>query len=54
MSIRPAIVDNHGTQPCLDPVALGRAMERICNGHAPSLTERVVRALAKLRTKIAR
>lgn len=54
MSIRPATVDNHGTQPCLDPVALGRAMERICNGHVPSLAQRAARALANLRKKLAR
>jgi len=45
--------DNLGACPCLDPVALGRVMDAICNGHAPSLADRVRKALAKLRKKLA-
>lgn len=47
-------IDNHGWQPCLDPVVLGRLMDRVCNGRGPSLTERVSKALAQLRKKLAR
>jgi hypothetical protein len=45
--------DNLGACPCLDPVALGRVMDAICNGHAPSLADRVRKALAQLRKKLA-
>lgn len=54
MSIRPATIDNLGVKPCLDPVALGRVMEAICNGHAPTVRDRVAKALAQLRKKLAR
>lgn len=47
-------VDNHGWQPCLDPVVLGRLMDRVCNGRAPSLADRVSKALANLLKKLAR
>ena len=47
-------IDNHGWQPCLDPVVLGRLMDRVCNGHAPTLRDKVVKALGNLRKKIAR
>jgi hypothetical protein len=47
-------IDNHGWQPCLDPVVLGRLMDRVCNGRTPSLTERVAKALSNLRKKISR
>jgi hypothetical protein len=48
------IADNHGWQPCLDPVALGRLMDRVCEGRAPSLRARVTKALAQLRRRMAR
>ncbi len=56
MSIDPRmkISDNLGACPCIEPLALGRVMDAICNGHAPSLADRVKRALAQLRKKIAR
>ena len=47
-------IDNHGWQPCLDPVVLGRLMDRVCNGHAPTLRDRVAKALAELRRRMAR
>ena len=47
-------IDNHGWQPCLDPMTLGRLMDRVCNGRAPSLLARVTNALAHLRKKISR
>jgi hypothetical protein len=46
--------DNLGACPCLDPVALGRVLDAICNGHAPTLADKVRRALAQLRKKLAR
>lgn len=56
MSINPRLrhADNLGWQPCIDPVALGRLMDRLCDGKAPSLTERITKALANLRKKLAR
>jgi len=46
--------DNLGACPCLDPYALGRVMEAICNGHRPSLADKVKRALTEFRKKLAR
>ena len=46
--------DNLGACPCLDPLALGRVMEAICNGHRPTLADRVKRALAQLRKRLAK
>ena len=56
MSIDPRmkISDNLGACPCIEPLALGRVMDAICNGHAPTLADRVKGALAQLRKKIAR
>lgn len=56
MSINPRLryADNLGACPCLDPLALGRLMDRLCQGRSPSLAQRVTRALAQLRKKIAR
>lgn len=48
------IVDYHGNRPCNDPMVLGRLMDRLCEGRTPSLTERIFRALAELRKKLAR
>ncbi len=56
MSIDPRMKmsDNLGACPCIEPLALGRVMDAICNGHAPTLADRVKRVLAQLRKKIAR
>ena len=51
---RLVISDNFGVCPCIEPMALGRVMEAICNGHRPTLADRVKRALAQLRKKLAR
>ena len=48
------LVDNNGWQPCLDPVALGRLMDKVCEGRGPTLRARVVKALANLRRRLAR
>jgi hypothetical protein len=33
---------------------LGRVMEAICNGHQPTLADKIKRALAQLRKRLAR
>lgn len=50
---RILVIDNTGENPCLDPMALGRLMDRVCNGRKPSLLSRVTKTLATLRKKIA-
>ena len=56
MSINPRLryADNLGTLPCIDPLLLGRVMDRLCNGRAPTLRQRVVVALAQLRARLIR
>ena len=56
MSINPRLryADNEGAMPCIDPFVLGRVMDAICNGHAPTMRDRVVKALAALRRRLAR
>ena len=51
---RLPVSDNLGWHPCLDPVALGRLMDKVCQGRGPSLRSRVVKALAELRRRLAR
>jgi len=51
---RILIIDNTGENPCLDPMTLGRLMDRVCNGRKPSLISCVGKALASLRKKLAR
>ncbi len=46
--------DNLGACPCIEPMALGRVMDAICNGHVPSLADRVRKTLSHLRKKLAR
>jgi hypothetical protein len=50
---RLPVSDNLGWQPCLDPVALGKLMERVCNGKRPSLRARIIKGLAAFRRKLA-
>ena len=56
MSIDPRFRynDNLGALPCIDPLALGRLMDRLCEGGKPSLASRVRKALAELRKRVAR
>ena len=56
MSIDPRmkVSDNLGACPCIEPLALGAVMDAICNGHAPTLRDRVVKALAELRKRLAK
>jgi hypothetical protein len=51
---RLPISDTLGWQPCLDPVALGRLMDKVCEGEQPTLRDRVAKALANLRRRLAR
>ena len=55
MSINPRFryTDNLGSLPCIDPLALGRLMDRLCEGRKPSLANRVRKALADLRRRLA-
>ena len=55
MSIDPRLrySDNLGACPCLDPVLLGRVMDRLFNGRAPTLRDRVLAALTQLRRRIS-
>lgn len=51
---RLPVSDNLGWQPCLDPVVLGRLMDRVCDGRAPTLRDKVAKALAELRRRMAK
>jgi hypothetical protein len=51
---RLPISDNLGWQPCLDPVALGRLMDKVCERQQPTLRDRVAKALAELRRRLAK
>ena len=55
MSINPRLryADNLGALPCIDPLTLGRLMDRLCEGSKPSLASRVRKALADLRRRLA-
>jgi hypothetical protein len=50
---RLPVSDNLGWQPCLDPVALGRLMDKVCEGRGLTLRDRVAKALANLRRRLA-
>jgi hypothetical protein len=52
MSIRPATIDRRGEQPCLPTGALLAVCERIAQGHVPTLRDRIVAALNRLRARI--
>jgi hypothetical protein len=54
MSIRPTIIDRNGNNPCIPQTALLIAMRRAAEGHAPSLADRVRKALMQLRKRLAR
>jgi hypothetical protein len=51
---RMKLSDNLGWQPCIPPMILGRALDRLDQGRGPKLRERVVKALADLRRRLAR
>lgn len=52
MSIHPTTIDRHGERPCIPNFY--EIAKRMADGHVPSLTERIAKALAKLRKKLAR
>lgn len=54
MSIRPSTIDRDGSNPCIPQLALLAAMRAAAEGRAPSLLERVTKALGNLRKKLAR
>jgi hypothetical protein len=53
MSIRPATIDRTGQQPCLPTGALLAVCERLAQGRAPTLRDRVLAALTQLRRRIS-
>jgi len=53
VSIRPTIIDRNGNNPCLPQNALLIAMRRAAEGHAPSLADRVRKALTQFRKRLA-
>ncbi len=56
MSIDPRFraSDNFGYHPCIPPLLLGRALDRLDQGRPPTLRGRVVKALANLRRRLTR
>jgi hypothetical protein len=54
VSIAPRHIDRDGSNPCIPQLALLEAMRAAAEGRAPSLAQRVRRALAELRKRIAR
>jgi hypothetical protein len=51
---RLPVSDNLGWQPCLDPVVLGRALDRLDQGRGPTLWTVIIKGLANLRRRLAR
>jgi hypothetical protein len=56
MSIDPRfkVSDNLGWNPCVPPMVLGRALDRLDQGRGPTLRQRVIKGLANLRRRLAR
>jgi hypothetical protein len=52
VSIRPNVIDGNGQRPCLP--GFYSVAKRMAEGRTPSLTERIAKALATLRKRIAR
>lgn len=52
MSIRPSVIDRCGERPCIP--SFYEVAKRMAEGRTPSLTERIAKALAQLRKKLAR
>lgn len=55
VSINPRFrfFDNTGVCPCIDPVLLGRLLDRLDEGKSPTLLSVVVKTLQRLRKKLA-
>jgi hypothetical protein len=56
MSIDPRlkVSDNLGYHPCVPPMLLGRALDRLDQGRGPTLWAVIIKALANLRRRMAR
>jgi hypothetical protein len=56
MSIDPRIKlsDNLGWHPCIPPLVLVRALDRLDHSRTPTLRTVIVKALANLRRRLAR
>jgi hypothetical protein len=54
MSIRPTVIDNNGSAPCIPQLALLGAMRAAAEGREPTLRVRISKALAELRKKLAK
>lgn len=54
MSIAPRHIDRDGSNPCIPQLALLAAMRAAAEGRSPTLRDRVTKALANLRKRIAR
>ena len=52
MSIRPAIIDRQGERPCIPNFYA--VAKRMAEGRAPNAIERIAKALAQFRKKLAR
>ena len=52
MSIRPSTIDRQGERPCIPNFY--EIAKRMAEGHVPTLAERIAKALAQLRKRIAR
>jgi len=52
MSIRPSVIDRCGERPCIP--SFYEVAKRMAEGRGPTLRDRVVKALANLRKRIAR
>jgi hypothetical protein len=48
------VSDNLGYHPCVPPMLLGRALDRLDQGRGLTLRDRFVKALANLRRRLAR
>ena len=51
MSIRPNTIDRRGEKPCIENFWL--VAKRLAEGRTPSLRQRISRALANLRGRLA-
>jgi hypothetical protein len=56
VSIDPRLhtADNLGWHPCIPPLLLGRALDRLEQGRGLTLRDRVLKALANLRRRLTR
>jgi hypothetical protein len=51
---RLPVSDNLGGHPCIPPLLLGRALDRLDQGRGPRLWAVVIKSLANLRRRLAR